>query len=1645
MGVILIKGACQHNLKGLDLEIPLNRLVLVSGPSGAGKSSLVISTIFAEAQRRYLESFSPYVRQYVEQSLRPEVRSIENLPAAIAIGQANPVRNSRSTVATITEVTYYTRMLFFRMARPWCLDCGLEIVPSGTSAVLAKLDGLEEGSEIVIASPVPEKMARELAAQGYFRAIRDGRMVELMEAEGPLSPGDGQTGDDILLVVDRFRARGRSEADLKEAISNAFFLSRGRLVLLEGGSGRYRQVGSFSRQPVCPGCGRLAADPAPSLFSFNSPDGACSECKGFGRVIAIDWDLVVPDKGLSLIQGAIRPLKNWDDEREELFSWCRAQGIDLDRPWRELSRTEQEQILFGHGDWYGIKAIFDYLETKRYKAHVRILLARYRTFLTCSSCGGSRFSERARSFRLAGLDIGGFYAMSVSDALSWCHGLEASAFLDEASGALLGELISRLRLMEQIGLGYLTLDRQSRTLSGGELQRLSLARAADSGLSEMLFCLDEPSSGLHPADVLKVARALKGLKGRRNTVIVVDNDPVMRRVADLELRMGPGSGREGGRVVASGAPAHLMAAEREGPASACLKDLGRQERKAADDGEGPRVILKGACAHNLKGVDIEVCKGLVTVVCGVSGSGKSSLVHDVLFRALKRMLGQPVEPPGPFERIEGHGWVRHVELVDQEPLSRNFRACPGTYLKLLDRPRRLLASTEEARGLGLSPGAFSINTRAGRCPECEGQGLLVMEMQFLPDMLMLCPRCRGARFKEEVLSIRYDGRSIADFFDMTLEEYLRWFRSKGERVLDLERRIGPALELGLGYLLVGQPLNTLSAGEAQRLKIARMLGSGLKKDGIMILDEPTRGLSAQETTGLIRVLRRIAREGNGVLVVEHDPSMILSADSIYELGPGGGEEGGRIIFSGSPDRLLRAETPTGRALSAFVSGSDPEGQGQEGLSGLHGPCRTGGGLEVQAGDSPSVAAIEIRGARHRNLKDLDIAIPRGLFTVITGVSGSGKSTLAFDIVHGEARRRYIESLPSYMKQFVKLGQRPDVSQIFGLSPSVAIEQHTFKAGRSSTVATISEISNYLRLFFSRAAVREDMMEGGLRQPERPDPGLFSFNTVQGRCQECQGTGLAPSGGTCHACGGTRLCSEARAWKVDGMSISDLFRMEVSDALGVVRRWRAGFAASEGVLSRLCELICEVERRLSFMEELGLSYLPLDRTAAELSAGEQQRLRLACQAGSGLVGLTVVLDEPTIGLHPSDNMRLIKALKRLAGQGNTVLVVEHDEECIRNAQHIIDLGPGGGAAGGRVVYQGGLKGLMACRESATSAALSDRERRAIKTGSRAKDAKEWLVISGADAGNLKAVEIRLPLNAVTVITGVSGAGKSTLLTDVLARIGDEAFAWKAEGRDALRRIVTVDHSPIGRTPRSCPATYTKVFDTIRQLMSRVPLARSRGFDASYFSFNLPQGQCPECQGQGWTRQKLGILPDVLLRCEACMGRRFKREILDVRYKGKDISQILDMTISQALEFFRAVTGLSRTLRVMDELGLGYLTLGQPSPTLSGGEAQRVKLARHLVQGPGAGNLYLLDEPSTGLHIQDTKRVIRHLDRLVDAGATVVVVEHNLDIISKADWIIDLGPRGGRLGGEILFSGTPRELLKLAGTNRTASALKDFLEG
>ncbi len=1788
---IRVLGARQNNLQGIDLDLPLGQFIVVTGPSGSGKSSLAFDTLYAEGQRRYVETFSPYTRQFMERMDKPKADLIEGIPPAIAIEQANNVRTTRSTVGTITEINDYLKLFFPRAAKAFCPSCDREIRTETPGSVVDHILAEWPGEQVLVTFGIPAPPRTKpkdffdfLRQQGYLRVWLNGEAIRTDEP-----PKITRLPALVPVIQDRITVAAPERTRLAEAVESALRFGQGKITVHQPASGAHHP---YSSGWHCPHCDLTIRPPSPGLFTFNNPLGACPECKGFGRIIGIDWDRVMPDKSLSIAAGVVKPFQSGQskDCQTDLIKAAARQDVDIHCPFEELPKTDQNWVINGEGDpdvsggelwqngqWYGLKGFFKWLESKVYKMHIRVLLSRYRSYQPCPSCKGGRFQPEALNYRLEPAhktlpDIAGTPVRDLQAALenvTLPHG-DPSAIL------LRDQILSRVRFLNLVGLGYLSLDRPTRTLSGGEIERVNLTTCLGASLVNTLFVMDEPSVGLHPRDTAQLVKVMHALRDKGNTLVVVEHEEAIIRAADHLVDIGPGRGSHGGKLMYNG-PARdikdsLTADYLSGKKSIAIPAKRRQPEQF--------LTIKGIRHHNLENIDVEIPLGVFCCITGVSGSGKSSLIHDVLYRNLACEAPDEHDAPGHCRSIRGDEELGDIVMVDQSPLARSPRSTPAVYTGVYDGIREMYGAHRDSLAAGLSPSSFSFNAGDGRCERCAGLGYEKVEMQFLSDLYLRCPECEGKRFRPHVLQIRIRDKSIHDILEMTALEALEFFKGSPRITAPLQL----LADVGLDYLRLGQPVNALSGGESQRLKLAAHLAEKREDGALLIFDEPTTGLHFDDVAQLLKVFQRLVEEGNSLIVIEHNLEVIKTADWLVDLGPEAGDQGGKVVAVGTPEDVAKCPgSLTGQFLAKIL----------EGKRFVAPPARS------PISHLRSSNTIRIVGAREHNLKNISVDIPREKMVVVTGLSGSGKSTLAFDILFAEGQRRFLDSMSAYARQFVDQLEKPDVDLIEGLPPSVAIEQRVTRGGGKSTVATVTEIYHFLRLLFSKLGTQhcpdcgvavekqtlsaittivQDMAGRGkvavfaplvkarkgfhtkialwaerheiafllvdgkilpvanfaklerfkehtidalvgevetakdvtavvkralelgkgsarardhkgkfhilssemncpecARAFEPLDPRLFSFNSPHGWCGHCRGFGVVWTDSStkefdsvleaelaeershetledgesrpCPICQGTRINETARSVFLQGETITSVARSSAEDSLKLIEKF--SFRGSPAEIAK--DIITEISQRLRFLSQVGLNYLTLDRAANTLSGGESQRIRLAAQLGSNLRGVLYVLDEPTIGLHARDNSRLLDALELLAKNGNSLVIVEHDDETMRRADHIIDLGPRAGSRGGEIVASGSLRDILSNKNSLTGQYLkkpmahpSRGERRPLDT--------PWVELTGATLHTLRNVDVRFPLNRLSVVSGISGSGKSTLVRGVMLPAIKDAITrtrkkimgntpWKTlAGFEPLGAVLEVDQSPIGKTSRSTPATYIKVFDEIRGVYANLPAARMRGYTASRFSFNNEGGRCEACQGQGVIKLEMNFLPSSYMPCQECAGKRYNAATLEIEYNGKSIGNVMDMTVEQAAEFFSAHSKIKRALDLLNETGLGYLKLGQPSPTLSGGEAQRIKLVTQLTRRAtaaaeeikttrrGKSTLYILEEPTIGLHAHDVEQLINVLHRLVEEGGTVIVIEHHLDVIAEADYLVDIGPEAGANGGQIVASGTPEQVAK-----------------
>ena len=939
---IVVRGARTHNLKNIDLALPLGRLIIVTGVSGSGKSSLAFDTIYAEGQRRYVSSLSAYARQFLERMEKPDVDRIEGICPAIAIRQKNSIRNPRSTVGTTTEIHDYLRLLFARIGRTYCRNCGQEVVRETAEIVARQLSSLGDGTRLLIGFDLPvvdpesvvdstdangddddspklgiresgiRSALNELRRKGFHRLYVNRRTVTLDD----LSPDALADQSTLRVVIDRVKLEGDLRTRLTDSIEMAYREAGGTAFAIDDSNGKTH---IFSERFECQNCRLTYEAPQPRLFSFNNPFGACPTCHGFGNIIELDLDLVVPDKTKSIQQGAIEPWTkaHYRAQLAELKRAAKSTGIRLDVPWKDLTDVERQIIVDGdRRDYDGIRGFFRWLERKKYKVHVRVFLSRYRGYLTCPECNGTRLRREARDVRVGGRTIDQVSADTVREAARFLQTLELTDKESAIGEKVLKEIQKRLKFLSDVGLDYLTLDRLSSTLSGGESQRINLATSLGSSLVDTLYVLDEPSIGLHSRDNLRLINILRQLRDQGNTVLVVEHDEDMIRVGDTIVDLGLGAGEQGGRIVFAGPLENLLQDQRSLTAKYLRGDLAIPVPSTRRRGSGQKLRISGATEHNLKNIDVEIPLNTLTCITGVSGSGKSTLVHDVLYAAVKRLKGGSEKRVGAHKKIEGTELLSDAVLVDQTPIGRTPRSNPVTYLKAFDPIREIFAATKDAKSRGLTASHFSFNVPGGRCEACQGEGEVRVEMQFLADVFVPCDQCDGRRFKPQILEVKHRGRNVNQVLDLTVREALAFF-STSPKVL---RRLQVLDEIGLGYLRLGQPATTLSGGEAQRIKIASHLSSRTGDRILYVLDEPTTGLHFDDIAKLLTAFRKLIEAGHTLVVIEHNLDVLKTADYIIDLGPEGGEEGGRVVATGTPEQLAKAEgSYTGQFLAPVLA------------------------------------------------------------------------------------------------------------------------------------------------------------------------------------------------------------------------------------------------------------------------------------------------------------------------------------------------------------------------------------------------------------------------------------------------------------------------------------------------------------------------------------------------------------------------------------------------------------------------------------------------------------------------------------------------------------------------------------------------------
>ncbi len=1618
---IHIRKASEHNLKEVSLDIP-DGLTAVTGISGSGKTSLIFDTLHHESRRRFYEIFSG---GSADKRLSPaEVEGITGLRPSVSLSQNLLNRNPHSTLATACGLHPFLRLFYSHFGERLCSKCGSAVNVMTEDEIIVRLLKDSSQSSIQLMAPLVNRVKGSHRTLIRFLAKEFGATSLEVDGEAFQDKDLNPFGEhSIFIKLGRF-GPDSDAAEFRKELKKAWSLGSNAVMAKTSGESRL-----YSHTRACSECGELFDEPAPVYFHT-----ACPHCRGRG----------------------------------------------------------------------------------------------------CEKCTETGMHPTAASVFWQGLRFRDMLRSNVKTILS----LFKSSDCSETADRLLLEITMRLEALRSVGLDYLTLDRPSPTLSRGESQRVRLAVILTSRLSDMLYVLDEPTIGLHPVNIDRIISVFHRLKG---PVIFVEHDRRAAAASDYAVELGPGTGKEGGRLQYAGSPAGLWKSDTVTGEYFSLKKRASIPEKRPEPEEF--VIIRSAFLRNLRNIDVKIPLKNITVVTGVSGAGKSTLAEDVITASLKKKK--------PVGCISFEGPALRPLLADQSPIGKNPRSNPATYTKLSDLIRDLFSGST-----GLSPAHFSFNRPEGACPVCKGLGSVEVRMRYLAADWLVCSECGGRRFSDEVLTekVDFNGKelSIADFYELSVSEarelFLRTDKLDKKEKKKAERILKALCDIGLGYLPLGQPSPSLSGGESQRIKLGRYLNQKRLADRMLILDEPTTGLHPHDISGLLKVLDELCRRGATIVIVEHNPDMISAADWAIDLGPGAGDAGGCLLYVGPARDLMEYadESLTGKALLQEEQ------------------IRPAPEQDNKRRPRTAAPVISIRKASIHNLKNIDVDIPKSALTVVTGVSGSGKSSLVDDVLYSEAMRRYLETLSLYERQGTKEGPEAPADSIEGLGVTLGLKGKRKRFDRRSTVGSASELSHHLEIIFAFAGIKkcENCNVAMTRkaawvcprcgnQSQTAQPRRFSPVNYSAACLKCHGIGTLqmpkpdkliinpgkplcrgamhspgffPKGylckpfnggydmlqalagrygfnpdttpwnemtpeaqraflfgdnepltavfhsrnGTvkegkckfpgfygfirdwdiggaytetvpCPECKGARLRPEYLAVEFAGYNIHEIKQMSLIEAFNVIQK----YPLPDRLLPLIGQNISVMLNRLNFLMKVGLGYLNMDRLTAELSAGEAQRIKLAGFLGSELSSLTLLLDEPTRGMHPSEVESLLDTLKQLRDDNNTVIVVEHDPLFIKSADHIIDMGPGAGAAGGRVAAQGTPEQMHGYQ---TPTARWLRKEITIERRKSNPKCRRWMTVKRAFENNLRLNELRFPLKKMTGLCGVSGSGKSTLLIDTIGRalaprkhttsVAYEPLMPGKHGaiEGAPARVIIIDQTKAGITS---PSKQLKLQNRLRRLFAESEDAKALGLDMGKLS-----RPCSACRGAGRKKLDMGFLPDVYETCETCDGTGYPPEIRQIKIKNKSLPEISRLTLDQVYELFGETDQIARPLSTAREVGLGYLVMDQPGYALSGGEAQRLKIACELGRKTIPDTLYILDEPTVGQHISDIQKLIDVLHRLVEQGHTVIAIEHHPHFLAICDWLVELGPGGGPDGGKLIAQGTPEELAD--GNTPTAPFIREALE-
>ena len=1556
---IEIKNAKTNNLKRISLKIPHQKLVVITGVSGSGKSSLAFDIIAKEGQRRFFETLPSFARQFMGQIKPAEVESITGLSPVITISQNKTGLSQLSTVGTIADLYSYLRLIFARF---------------------------------------------------------------------------GQTKENISLKK--------------------------------------------------------------SMFSFNSQDGKCLSCNGSGLIEEIDIDKLITDPNLSIRQGVLAPtlptgyIMYSQVRMEVLKKLCEVEGFSIDTPWKNLSEENKNVILYGSQKikvefgkhslesrlkWTGIKPKPP--EEGYYRGMIPMMseilkrdrnpnILKYAQSVTCASCNGERLNESARNVKFNGKNISYYANLSINDLLYELQSLKWTT----QQKTLLETFCKPLAILSKIGLGYLSLNRSAKELTGSEIQRIKLCNQVCAELSDTLYIFDEPSIGLHHRENESIIQQLRNLVNQGNTVIVVEHDIATIKAADWIIEIGPEAGINGGEVLFSGSLSAFLKGKKNSPTlEAITTDLVREKPVKTF----PNTIELLSCSHNnLKSINVSFKRGALNIVTGKSGSGRSSLVIETLKKGFEQGINNV-----DVKTIEGLQSFKKLIFVDQSPIGKTPRSNPATYLQIADEIRDLFARQESAKAAQFKKSRFSFNNKGGRCETCQGAGKTQIGMHFLGKVDVICKDCGGKRFNEATLQILYQGKSIADVYNLSIWEALEFFKEEKKILTGLKI----LSEIGLGYLKLGQSSSTLSGGEAQRIKLAYHLMQKHTGCNLYILNEPSVGLHRHDLKNLLQLFNRLNDNGNTIICIEQDEYLLKQADWVIELGPENGENGGNIIYQG------QNYEPNTKSIIKHEK--------KEFAKNL----------------------IQISGIKTNHLKNIDVNIEKHQITAITGLSGSGKSSLLIDTIGAESKSRFFSSLSTYQRSFIQLENHAQFSSIDGLGPCITLMRSKQTKHPRSTVATSSGIYEHLRLLYSRIA-----------QDKKIDLSAqhFSFNHALGACAECNGNGFIQSpnakafienenlkipacfinhknlnyytdqsgqfmatlkvaaekndidlnqpwrtlkanekafilygdldqvytldwnyktktkSGTqkikapwkgfcnyiqqeyeqkllhkniqalldlthetvCNSCQGQRLKPLQRSITFEGINIGSLVNKSVDELIEFLN-----LIPEQPTFIKLC--LKPISTHLEALHKLGLGHLNLDRRIDTLSGGEYQRLSIAGGLSAQLYGVTYLVDEPSIGLDKTNAIQVMNMLKQIVKQGNTVIIIEHDPDCIQLADNIIELGPAGGINGGNVVYQGKLNDLPKHTKTYQS----------IHNNYKAKPIKNVLSdriqIKGAHANFLQHIDIELSTKAINVISGVSGSGKSSLIHDVIYKSFSKRKFQECKfisNINYFENTIFINQQAITTAGSSSLASFTGILKDLQSIFAKIP---GHNFKPSDFSHNSKKGKCNTCNGYGQTKIALDYVSDIWTTCTNCDGLRYNDEILGIKHNKLSIGNYLQLSIEEASAIFNQGK-ISQKLNQLIILGLGHIHLGHNLKHLSSGELQRIKLAKFLFEVKKENTLILMDEPSAGLHHEDLLKLVDLFTMLIEKGHTLVITEHNPILLNVAHHCIYLGPGSGKNGGQLL---------------------------